>query len=260
LERSQDIRKKYPLLVVGNQPFPGLEGELHAALPGNAWQSKFICFTGTPENLRERLAEAGELQVPAEQILLCARDVPLPFPPPAGAQIFEYHPEESPDDLRHRLAQKLDLLRQLKLPGELARFDKQGIFSSLAPAQLVAALDYARFAHALAIVYGLSPERHALAIRLAASAGQPAVHARLFPAGEFPAVAAVPPAVWDAALPPESLLALGAALAASHGATPATFREQFRECSARLPFRVRNELKAHLEKILEPLWGGKHAA
>lgn len=231
MDRPHDTKKKYPLLVVGDLPFLGQEKpatSLREFTP-EQWQDSFLCLSAASKNLRTLVEEAHQLGIPSDQLVLCTDA--LTFSPPAEAIVIEFHPDENAEDFRHRLYQKIDSHRHLKFAHEWAK-------AETSPA---AFHEQARLAHALALLHDLSISAHARAIR-----------------GALKEISISEP--WPAQSAPEELIAYCAALMLARGDCPANFREAFRECSAQLPFRVRNELKTQAEKILETLWGGKHAA
>ncbi|MGZ3694674.1 MAG: hypothetical protein ACXWQO_10865 [Bdellovibrionota bacterium] len=264
MERSQDLRKKYPLLVVGNVPFPGHEGEQLTSLKNltrESWEGAFICFSCTENDLREKIDEAHALGIPFDQSIIYVEKFPSAFLPPSGCVILEFHPDESGEDFRHRLMGKIETQRQQRLHHELERAESSGALSLLPDAQVHAAFECARVAHALAYLYDLPPSRHSLTIRLALCAGRQPLREKLlispcseinFPENED--------ANWQPGLLFELVLAYCAELTLGACENPAMFREAFRVRSALLPFKTRNELKTQVEKILEPFWGGKNAA
>lgn len=265
MERSQDLRKKYPLLAAGDLPFPALEGEQSAslrALSPEDWQGYFVCLSATETKLRELIDEAHALGIPCEHIIIYCDSFPTSFLPPAGCTLLEAHGEESVEDFRHRLLLKIEAQRQHIINHELERAEKLAAPEGLSENEKTCAQERARFAHALAYLYDLPPSRHALSIRLAYCVGKPALREKILAGGKFTAhqYPESEETAWSPGLPFEFVLALCAALTLNSCGNPAQFREAFRDRSAALPFKVRNELKTQVEKILEPLWGGKHAA
>jgi hypothetical protein len=261
VERTQDLRKKFPLLIAGNLPMPGFEsqpltrlGEIERAI----WCNSFLCLSAQEPLLPELLAEAQILGIPTEQILFVVEKFPSSFAVPTGLTVIEIHPTESAEDFRQRLTAKLESLRLGKLNSELRLAEKS--FASIPEPAKQAAFERARFAHALAYLYELPPLRHSLCLRLAMGLLQPPLRENLLRDSAFP-LELIPAEEqpWSPNLPFELVLALCASLALSSGGHSSQFREAFRARSSLLPFKVRNDLKTQVEKILEPLWG-KNAA
>lgn len=260
MERSADQKKKLPLLVVGSLPFPGFEGEQLAGLQhlrDEELHANFLCLSGPETELRAQLDEAHARGLAFDQVLLYVRSFPETFLPPSACAVIEAHPEESTEDFRARLLGKIEQLRLHRLTAELEKLESSGVLRAIPDPEKICSFERARIAHALAYLYELSPGRHSQAIRLAFCHGQTAAMERFFPGGILLPAEKEP---WPAALPPETLLALCASMALTNCGNAAQFRELFREKSSLLPFKIRNELKTQLEKILESVWGGKHAA
>jgi hypothetical protein len=265
VERSQDLKRKFPLLVAGDLPFPGLEIEQQLNLSGQnhaSWAELFVCLSASENKLAEILSEAAALEIPFSQMILYVSHYPSSVAIPSGLTVIEAHSGESPEDLRLRLACKIESLRQQRLNHELALCEKNPALGALSETERQSIYEHARIAHALAYLYEFTPSRHTLCIRLAFCARHPELRENMLagfavPAEHFPSAENSP---WQPTLPFEMIIALCTTLTLSCCENPAQFREAFRTRSALLPFKVRNDLKTQVEKILEPLWGGKNAA
>lgn len=259
MERPIDSWKKYPLFFFGDRPFPELLGveKTCAHLDESSrerWMNSFVCLSASAETAPGFLAALEKAGVEADRVIVFLHET---FSFPKKYLCLDFLPGEAMDEFRARLFSRLETLRQRKLSSELERAHRASLLQDLPAEEMVRATEQARLAHALAYAYELPPQKHGLAIQLALAAGHPALWQALgtlhpgcpnWPAEKSP---------WQPDFPIEALLALCAQAALQCRDNPSHFREVFREQSAQLPFRVRNELKEQTEKVLELLWGGK---
>lgn len=249
MDRLADNWKKYPLLVIGTPSIP-LPGALELPVsaigsPGTIPLHDFYVLVCLPAAQAEaaiaRLAEAG---LPPEQALawLPSGQGPLGAPQPWTGQL-EVVDTESPDDARARLLGKLESQRQKKLNCALQEASDRGFDRQLSEAELLRVLDGVRIAHSLACAFSLPPLSHSLALRACLER------------------TSASPGPWAADFTPERLVVECAFLFLDCQEKGTSFREQLKEKSAGLPFRVRSELLHHIETGLGFLVGGKsHAA
>lgn len=241
--------KKYPLLVIGTPviPLPGaLELPISAiGVPDSIPLHDFYVLVCLPAAQAEaalaRLADAG---LPPEQALawLPAGQGPVGAFQPWTGQL-EVVESESPDDIRARLLGKLEGQRQKKLNYALQEASDRGLSRHFNEAELLRVLDGVRIAHSLACAFSLPPLSHSLALRACLERS------------------AAAPGPWATDSAPERLVVECAFLFLECQEKGASFREQLKEKSAALPFRVRSELLHHIETGLGFLVGGKnHAA
>ncbi len=225
MERTPDW-KKYPLVVVGNafEFFPFSHFRNVAELPSDL--DSFVLLHLPPNDLLPATRALIDGGFPADQIVLVLHEsLRTPSDIFCTGQL-PIHPEDKAEDVRLRLQSCLDRQRLKKISCVLAKTQSPHA-------------ERAHLAHALACSYHLSPKRHEQTIALALAS---------------------PLTIWPTEMN-EALLAACADLAQAHFADPTQFRELFRERSAALPFRLRSELKATIEKILSTAWKGKsHAA
>lgn len=244
----QESWKKFPLLVWGTSDFPlappfARRFQETSELSGPELRQSYFCVP-VDEGLRARVDELRTNGIGVAQIVLVIGEERAAELIPGAAWIELSH-AETPDEFRARLFARIETHRQRRLGHELDRDPVPGeAGEEVSPDERAARLERAHFVHALALLQELPPDQHGRAIRAA-----------LHPSGP------VPTTPWEANLPHELLLTEIAALALAHSGHAQKFREAFRDRTVLIAFRARNELKEQVEKILEPIWGGKpHAA
>lgn len=248
MDRLQDNWKKYPLLVIGQ---PGI------SVPGSAELSlSEIATPGAPDINKHYILLAlpsGELPAalnllsasgfPREQLVaLLSGGLALPpeFLPWAGT--LELADGETPDEIRSRLLGRLETQRQKKLNFAFHEAQERGITRSFSEAELAKLLDGTRIAHALACAYSLPPHLHSAALRSCLER----------PSAPFGA--------WGPESSHERVIVDCAFLFLDCQSRGINFREQLKERSAGLSFRLRSELLHHIESGLGFLLGGKSNA
>lgn len=244
MDAISDDWKKYPLLVIGSLPAmpPGALSLAPSALgaPGAPRPADYyVLIAVSPEAAQPLLLELASAGTRAEQVLLygaAAADYAESF------GIIEALDDETAEEFRARLLQKLAGQRQRQLPAVLAEAQKGGIQGRLSGNELAAVLDVTRLAHALACAYGLAPAAHARVLRACLAAR---------PEKEEP---------WASEASPESLIPGAAAMLYAALVENKPAREALRARISSLSYRARTELLHHAESCLGALTGAKHAA
>lgn len=179
--------------------------------------------------------------------------------------------QESTEDLRLRISVQIELMRQRRLDDEISAATGNGalrFLHELRGGGETIALDRARYAHALACALQLGPARHKRSVRLAlfySLPGSPGwtetLHSvrHLWPVGALleqkgALAAGHSNAAWHADIPLELLVAECAELAAANADSAIQFRDQFREKCAKLPFRLRADLRDAAERCFTHVW------
>jgi hypothetical protein len=243
VERIPEDWKKYPLALIGTLPAipPGALCLSLSALgsPGAPVITDFYLVVGVPaEELLFTLTALEACGADPGQIVIYGN----PHECPEGFGSLESITEESAEELRARLLQKLQARRQLRLAAAFRQAKTNVLGRQLPEAQLMRTLDITRIAHALCCAYAVTP----------------AIHLRLLHnclAGEF-----LLPPTWSAEAPPEILIPETAALLYQALSQEMAPREALREKLNSLSYRARNELLHHVENCVGALTGGKHAA
>lgn len=269
VERSHEYWKRNPMLVLG-QPLTHLP-ELH----GNGrhfpdCSSLFESFT--PKELADHfllLHFRREEECEQETQKLLQKGV-------TRDQILTLRDgSECAEDLRLRISVQVELMRQRRLENEIQSATSNGalrFLHELRSSTESQALDRARFAHALACALQLGPSRHARSVRLALFYSLPSSESwretlksirHLWPIAELLDASAAKDSTqaWSADLPLELLVAECAELAATNSESAIRFRDLFREKCAKLPFRLRADLRDAAERCFTHVWeGGPRAA
>ncbi len=243
-----DNGKRYPILQIGKLPFsiPGaLELPLSAigashSIPVNEFYVLLGASGGNIENAT-KLLKAG---LPPDQLIVCSlsfTELPPQFRPWVGS--LDLLENETIEEFRLRLLARLEIQRQKKLNYALQSASEHSPSNASDGIDLSIRIDGARITHSLACAYALSPHSHSLALKAAIENA---------PHGAEP---------WAAETTTEELILKCAFLLLDCQARGNSFKEQFKERSAALPFRARSELLHHIETGLGFLLGGKsHAA
>jgi hypothetical protein len=244
MENALNHPKRSPLTLVGDAPSYLREAVgLNAAaqrLPTN--NSYFILFAdadGTGESegalFTDNLERLLSLGIPADQIFL-AYDINLPEPTllhAFGGKLW-VSPDESPEDLRHRLASSLVAQRHRKLGAEIERAEKNGLMAKLERPDWLRRHDVAHLAHAICLALELNPIQHGQALRCVFEES----HA----------------GAWRSDFTFEQALAACAHLGINEGSDPVRFREAFRRDANCLPSKYRSELRSATDRCLEAIW------
>lgn len=248
MDRLQDNWRKYPLLVIG-QPGINVPGAAELSLPaigapGAPDINNFYVLLALPAaDMASALRLLAASGFPREQLvafLSGGPGLPPEFLPWAGT--LELVEGETPDDIRSRLLGRLEGQRQKKLNFALHEAHERGITRSFTEPELAKLLDGIRIAHALACAYALPPLSHSAALRSCL---------------ERPTA---PLAAWGPESSHERVIVDCAFLFLDCQSRGMNFREQLKERSAGLSFRVRSELLHHIESGLGFLLGGKSNA
>lgn len=133
---------------------------------------------------------------------------------------------DSAEETKNKLFSSIRAQRQRQLGAALA----------LHPPENPAAADRMHLAHAFACALDFAPARHRGLILSVSQVVDPQE------------------SIWEAKLSLDEALSLTACLAIEHWRNPAEFREKLRLKAARLPFRLRTELRDLTERCLDSAW------
>jgi len=212
------------------------------ALPGDL-ESFLVLLNLNPEDQRAALDALSAKGLPPDQIILCLKEgAPPTFACDSLTGFLEVLDSDSIEERKRRFNARIETQKHRKLAAAIETARLKGIPSGLPADEWCARLDAAHLTHAFCLAIDLAPRIHGSSLKLALEH-----HAEK--------------SQWPSSIPIEELLPLCARLALRHWQTPAKFREEFRDCSTKLPFRLRTDLRNAVERCLESMWKGlSHAA
>jgi hypothetical protein len=281
VERSHEYWKRNPMLVLG-QALNGLPEPQGMGKHFSDCSALFECFTAKEledhflllhftrqEENEETIHFLQQKGVTRDQIILLHS---TPSHSYESSQILVAH-DECVEDLRLRISVQIELIRQRRLEKEILAATSNGALRFLHESREsteVLALDRARYAHALACALQLGPSRHTRSVRLALFYSLPTHDSwqdslkstrHLWPIASLLEASSVllekdPLEAWPAELALELLVAECAKLAANNADNAIRFRELFREKCAKLPFRLRTDLRDAAERCFTHVWEG----
>jgi hypothetical protein len=239
------IAKKIPLLLVGEKP-SALDAYFARvrALEGNSPAEFFYLFEIHGEEEKEFVAAAEKSSLPKDQIIFLARPElfkHLLIDKSMGS--VDFCETENLLSLRQRIYSAVEIQRHKILQTEVEKARDSGLVSSVTAEDWILAVEIAHLTHAVSLSLELTLLEHREAIRRSLRAG---------PHGQ--------PDCWDAGFTLPELVSLVSSLAHRSWPSPAKFREDYRNLSAKISFRLRTDLKNAIERCMERAWRENDAA